>query len=158
MKDRSVRESEIQNQIRDTLSSGPVRLFRNAQGDGILIGHKHPHTRQSIITKVIELVRSLGGFANRVKFGLVPGSGDLIGYRQVVVTPEMVGRTVAVFLSTEVKTTTGAIREDQIRWLDHINSVGGIAIIARSLEDARKGVDAPFTGVPCSGSTHGESQ
>ncbi len=154
-------EAKIKSDIRDKLSNGRVRLFNNPVGVGVVIGHKHSFTRQAIITKVLDLVRSLGGFANRQKFGLAVGSGDLIGYRRVTITPEMVGRDVAVFLSCEVKTEKGAIREEQFRWAAHINSVGGIAVIARSLDAARAELDKPFIGVdathpaPQSGDDHG---
>ena len=154
-------ESKIKSDIRDKLSNGRVRLFNNPVGVGVVIGHKHSFTRQAIITKVLDIVRSLGGFANRQKFGLAVGSGDLIGYRRVTITPEMVGRDVAVFLSCEVKTEKGAIREEQFRWAAHINSVGGIAVIARSLDAARAELDKPFIGVdathpaPQSGDDHG---
>ena len=154
-------ESKIKSDIRDKLSNGRVRLFNNPVGVGVVIGHKHSFTRQAIIAKVLDLVRSLGGFANRQKFGLAVGSGDLIGYRRVTITPEMVGRDVAVFLSCEAKTEKGAIREEQFRWAAHINSVGGIAVIARSLDAARAELDKPFIGVdathpaPQSGDDHG---
>lgn len=140
-------ESKIQTDIRDKLSNGRVRLFRNTVGQGLMIAHKHSFTAQAIITKVIDLVRSLGGHAQRIRFGLAVGSGDLIGYQTVVITPEMVGKQVAVFLSCEVKTEKGAIREEQFRWAAHINSVGGIAVIVRSLEAARAELDKPFIGV-----------
>ena len=57
--------------IRDHLCQGAVRLFNNPVGVGVVIGHKHSFTRQAIITKVLDLVRSLGGFANRQRFGLL---------------------------------------------------------------------------------------
>ena len=145
-------ESKIQTDIRDKLSNGRVRLFRNNVGQGLMINHKRSFAAQAIITKVIDLVRSLGGHAQRIKFGLAVGSGDLIGYRRVTITPEMVGRDVAVFLSCEVKTEKGAIREEQFRWAAHINSVGGIAVIARSLDAARAELDKPFIGVDAKGS------
>ena len=154
-------ESKIKSDIRDKLSNGRVRLFNNPVGVGVVIGHKHSFTRQAIITMVLDIVRSLGGFANRQKFGLAVGSGDLIGYRRVTITPEMVGRDVAVFLSCEVKTEKGPVREEQYRWAAHINSVGGIAVIARSLDAARAELDKPFIGVdaaspaPQSGDDHG---
>jgi len=67
--------------------------------------------------------------------GLFPGSGDLIGWRTVTITPDMVGKPIAQFLSIEVKTTTGKVRPDQSNWLKQVNISGGLAIIARSVSD-----------------------
>ncbi len=139
-------ESKIQTDIRDKLSHGRVRLFRNSVGAGLMISHKHAMTGQSIISKVIDMCRAAGAHAQRIRFGLAVGSGDLIGYRRVTITPDMVGREVAVFLSVEVKTAKGPVREEQYRWADHINSVGGVAVIARSLEQAQELLDKPFIG------------
>jgi hypothetical protein len=60
----------------------------------------------------------------------------LIGWRTITVTPEMVGQQLAVFTSIEVKTPTGRIRPEQHAWLGAVRSAGGIAGIARSVEDA----------------------
>jgi hypothetical protein len=67
--------------------------------------------------------------------GLFPGSGDLIGWRTLTVTPDMVGKPIAQFLSIEVKTKTGRVRPDQQNWLDQITTAGGHAIVARSVSD-----------------------
>lgn len=147
-------EAKIQNDIRDRLSNGPVRLWRNTVGQGLMVTHKNSFTAQAIITKLFDLVRSLGGHAQRIRFGLAVGSGDLIGYRRITITPEMVGRDVAVFLSCEVKTEKGPVREEQYRWAAHINSVGGIAVIARSLDAARAELDKPFIGVDAKSLAH----
>ena len=65
-----------------------------------------------------------------------PGGGDLLGWRTVEVTPEMVGQRVAVFTSIEVKTRTGKLRPEQEQWLKVVRAAGGIAGVARSVEDA----------------------
>lgn len=57
-------------------------------------------------------------------FGLAPGSADLVGWCK--------GR----FLSIEVKSATGKVRPDQQRWMDAVNQHGGIAFVARSVEEA----------------------
>jgi hypothetical protein len=77
-----------------------------------------------------------------VRYGLQPGSSDLIGWRTVTITPEMVGQQVAVFTSIEVKTPTGRIRPEQQHWLDAVQAAGGIAGVARSVEDALRIVTA----------------
>ena len=71
-----------------------------------------------------------------MQFGLCKGSADLIGYRTITITPDMVGQQVAVFLSIEVKTPTGRIRPEQQAWMETIQAAGGIAGVARSVEDA----------------------
>jgi hypothetical protein len=105
-------EQQIQQRIRLTCSTEATRLFRNNTGT-LRDQHGRP-----------------------VSFGLCKGSADLIGWRTVTVTPEMVGTQVAVFTSIEVKTATGRLRSEQQQWLDAVQAAGGIAGVARSVEDA----------------------
>lgn len=71
-----------------------------------------------------------------VQFGLARGSADLIGWRTVTITPEMVGQRLAVFTSIEVKTPTGRVRPEQHAWLAAVIGAGGIGGVARSVTDA----------------------
>jgi len=114
-----VSEQRIQQEIRIACSTGNTRLFRNNTGT-LRDQHGRP-----------------------VSFGLAKGSADLIGWRTVTVTPDMVGQQVAVFLSIEVKTATGRLRPEQQQWLDAVQSAGGIAGIARSVPDALQLVADP---------------
>ena len=107
-------EQQIQQHIRLACSNGTNRLFRNNTGT-LRDQHGRP-----------------------VQFGLCKGSADLIGWRTVTVTPEMVGTQVAVFLSIEVKTPTGRLRPEQQQWLDAVQAAGGIAGVARSVSDAER--------------------
>jgi hypothetical protein len=107
-----VTEQQIQQHIRLTCSTGATRLFRNNTGT-LRDQHGRP-----------------------VSFGLCKGSADLIGWRTVTITPEMVGQQVAVFTSIEVKTPTGRVKPEQQQWLDAVQAAGGIAGVARSVEDA----------------------
>jgi len=107
-------EQTIQQEIRIACSQGDTRLFRNNTGT----------------------LKDQNG--RPVQFGLCKGSADLIGWKRVTVTPDMVGSTVAVFTSIEVKTPTGRIRPEQQQWLDAVQAAGGIAGVARSVEDARR--------------------
>jgi len=63
------------------------------------------------------------------------GSSDLIGYKRVTVTPDMVGQTLAVFCAVEVKTSTGAVRPEQAAFCERVSARGGISGIARSVAD-----------------------
>ena len=77
-----------------------------------------------------------------VTFGLARGSADLIGWRTVTVTPDMVGQRIAVFTSIEVKTPTGRLTPAQQAWLGVVRGAGGIAGVARSVSDALEIVTA----------------
>ena len=105
-------EQTIQQQIRLQCSRGPVRLHRNNTGT-LRDQHGRP-----------------------VQFGLAKGSADLIGWTTRTITPDMVGQQVAVFTSIEVKSATGRLRPDQRQWLEAVQAAGGIAGVARSVEDA----------------------
>lgn len=107
-------EQAIQQRIRLACSRGRVRLWRNNTG-------RLRDERGQLVT-----------------FGLCPGSADLIGYRSVTVTPDMVGQTLAQFAAVEVKTPTGRPTPEQTAFLDHITAAGGLAGIARSVEEARQ--------------------
>ena len=111
-------EQSIQQHIRIACSTGATRLWRNNTGT-LRDQHGRP-----------------------VQFGLARGSADLIGYRTITITPEMVGQQVAVLASIEVKTPTGRIRPDQQAWLDTVQAAGGIAGVARSVDDALRIVTA----------------
>lgn len=70
--------------------------------------------------------------------GLCVGSSDLIGWTSVIVTPEMVGRTIAIFTAGEVKVFKKGSQasEDQLKFLTLVHNSGGIAKIIRSPEEA----------------------
>lgn len=65
----------------------------------------------------------------------VPGMSDLIGWAPVVVTPDMVGKTVAVYLAVETKSARGRASEEQKNFVGAVHKAGGRAGIARTDED-----------------------
>lgn len=65
----------------------------------------------------------------------VKGQSDLNGWIPVVVTPEMVGKTVAIRVEIEVKTNDRPSTE-QIAWIEAVNKNGGRAGIARTAAEA----------------------
>lgn len=109
-------ETTIMRQIQIAVSRIGARLFRNNTG----------------------MVRQTDG--RIVRFGLAVGSSDLIGFKTVDITPEMVGHTIAIFTAVEVKTPKGRITPAQQAFLVAVQSAGGIGIVARSVEEALEGI------------------
>lgn len=71
-----------------------------------------------------------------IKAGLCTGSGDLIGGERVIITPDMVGKTLLVFASWEVKHGTGRATKEQLNFARVIREAGGIAEIVRDETEA----------------------
>lgn len=109
-------EAQVQADVMRACGSHPdVRLFRNSVGGAKLAD---------------------GRF---LRYGLTPGSADLIGWRSIVITPEMVGMRVAVMASLEIKRPGRAyVRPEQVNWQRVVSAAGGMAGIVSSSEEARK--------------------
>lgn len=113
-----------------------TRLWRNnigtaIRGTSVLIAK---HRQQVILEPGDACIRA----ARYVNFGLVPGSGDLIGIQTVTVTSDMVGKKLGVFVSAEAKTKRGRPTDEQKSWLEMVNSLGGIAFVFRDTEEAKR--------------------
>lgn len=106
-------EQSIQQQIRLALSQSGAVVFRNNVGQ-----YTDPKTGRPI------------------RYGLCVGSSDLVGWTPVVITPDMVGRKLAVFTACEVKTANGKPTEHQLNFIAQVLKAGGFAGIARSPADA----------------------
>ena len=104
-----------------------VRLFRNQVGQGVA-GQIVGRPGDGLL-----LVRG-----NPVTMGLCSGSADLIGWRAVTVSPEMVGQAIAQFVAIEVKTSTGRVSEAQRNFLEVVERAGGLAAVVRSADEARR--------------------
>lgn len=63
------------------------------------------------------------------------GGSDLIGYKIVTITPEMVGKKVAVFAALEAKKGKNGATADQIKFINAVRLNGGIAGVFRSIDD-----------------------
>ena len=92
-------------------------MFRNAVGYGIACA-------PDSITRVKTGFIIRGG--SPVHFGLYKGSADMIGWEPVVITPDMVGTTLAVFQSIEVKTEGDRLSKEQRAWNRAVLRDGGI--------------------------------
>ena len=142
-------EAHTQQAILLKCSSGPTRLWRNNVGTGwagqaMRITAANRFTIGQTLQPGDVVVRQ----GRPLHAGLCVGSGDLIGYSTVEVTPEMVGRRVAVFASVEVKAPKGRVSPEQAAFAQHIQQAGGLAGIARSVCDAEKILNAPSVELP----------
>ena len=109
-------ETKIQNLILMALSKAGCLVFRN-ESAGAWVGKVlHKDANQVTLTD-----------ARMIRFGLAVGSADIIGIAPC-------GR----FLAIEIKTSTGRPTKEQLRFIEAVNNAGGIAGIARSVEDALK--------------------
>lgn len=123
------------NRILLSCSRGPVRLFRNSVGLGWVGKSWRCPSPQTVHLDAGDVVVRK---ARPLHAGLLKGSGDLIGWRTVKITADMVGDEVALFVSIEAKEGTGRSDPDQVNWRNQVRQAGGIAAEARSLEDARR--------------------
>ena len=122
-------EHVIQQQILLAHGSGTTRLWRNNVGTG-WAGQATKVTGGNL--RAVSQALRPGDVVIRqgrpLHAGLCVGSSDLIGYRQV--------DGVAQFVALEVKSATGRATKEQVQFLDHIQAAGGLAGIARSVDDA----------------------
>ena len=71
-------------------------------------------------------------------------SSDLIGIREIVITPDMVGKRVGVFTAIEVKDPAWTLKPKDTRaqaqeaFIEWVKGKGGIAGFATSIEDFKK--------------------
>ena len=68
--------------------------------------------------------------------GLTTGSSDLIGWKTITITHEMVGKQFAQFVAVEVKTSTGKPSKEQLHFIEAVKKAGGRAGIARTPDEA----------------------
>lgn len=121
--------------------------------------------RESAVTSHIRLVAAQNGcelwrnnsgaftdeYGRFVRFGLgsfTPqqhcASSDYIGIRPVLITPDMVGQVVGVFLAVEMKAENWKYYKndkhtaDQQKFIDIVNNSGGFAGFARNVEEFKK--------------------
>lgn len=110
-------ESNIANEVMLAASKQSTTLFKNVRG----------------------LFWSLD-MQRKVAAGLqCKGSSDLIGFRKVKVTENMLGKEIAVFVALEIKTKTGGNGSpEQKQFIEFVKNAGGIAGVCRSDADAIK--------------------
>jgi len=106
-------ETTLQQQIRLAVGTrSDLRLFRNQVGS-------LPDPRTGRL----------------VTFGLARGSADLIGWRTVTITPDMVGKTIGVAVQPEFKAGRGQQSASQAGWQRAVEARGGVYRLVRSDAD-----------------------
>lgn len=125
-----MRESVILRRIMLALGRGMTRVFRNNCG----VAWQGDARKLSDGSVLIRNPR-------RVVYGLAPGSSDLIGWRQVIVTPQMVGQRLAQFVALEVKTGKGRAQQHQRNFVEQVQQAGGIAAVVRDEAQAQAAVN-----------------
>lgn len=111
---------------------GNVRLFRNNTGQAWQ-GDRKKFTVENG-QRVLKMWNP-----RPIDAGLCEGSSDLIGWTTVTVTPEMVGKEIAVFTAIEVKKEIESTASaKQINFLTVIRKMGGFAGLARSSDEASR--------------------
>lgn len=114
-------EKSLAANIRIAAPKHNARMFRNQVGTYIMADPK---------------CWSCQKHGRRISSGFGKDSPDQVGWQTVVVTPEMVGTKVAVFVGMELKTGKRKPTGGQYNWLKVIKDSGGIAGVVRTIEEA----------------------
>lgn len=107
-----MKEAAVKAAILRAFNNGPYRLFNNPVGLAFAGKDK----------------------SYPIRYGLCPGSADLIGWTEID------GR--AIFTAIEVKGTDGKAREDQLAFGRTVQRMGGIWCLARCVEDVEQAIVA----------------
>ena len=74
--------------------------------------------------------------AKFLRVGLTPGSFDLVGWRPLVVTPDMVGHTIAQFTTVDAKTKGyKRLSSEQLIWARAVKNAGGFVGMAMEVPE-----------------------
>lgn len=128
------KEHALQNGIRNALA-GRALIFRANVGKAWQSNDvvKVPRQMPVVMGPRDVLLKNARPFET----GLPPGFADLFGLVAVEITPDMVGKKLAVFTALEVK--DGArVSPLQRNFINAVNDNGGRAGVVRSVDDAER--------------------
>lgn len=123
-----MRESSNQNRARLHFANMGYKLFRN--NVGVLKDERGRPVRYGLANDSSALNKNIK-------------SGDLIGWRPVMITPDMVGTVVAQFVSVEIKDSDWKFpsrgkgfehASAQFKWAEMIRRDGGLAGFMKEIE------------------------
>lgn len=133
MPNKAESEKSIMHRIMVAVSEVGIRVFRNTVG--LAFQGKPERFTEETTVKVKPgdvLIRQ----ARTVHAGLVTGSSDLVGWTSRMITEHDLGKTIAQFTAIEVKSEDGRLEPEQKQFLEVVRDSGGLAIVARSAEEA----------------------
>ena len=125
----AAKESGLIRDILIAASNVGGRLFRANSGMG-WTGRKAIHTPKGLYIK-----------DPRPFHGMPKGHPDLAGWTTVKITPEMVGRSVAIYTAIECKTPNTAVTKQQKQFISVVKQAGGIAGLAKSTDEFQNLLD-----------------
>lgn len=123
-------EAPLMKELQIAASQLGARLFRQNAGQGwVGKAEKFSRAKTVAVQPGDVLIRK-----GRPFHAGHEGMSDLGGWSPLVIGPEHLGKTLAVYLQAEVK--AGALTtEAQRRWIEAVNRAGGIAGIVRSHDE-----------------------
>lgn len=131
-----MKESNLQRLIQIAVAKLGARLLRNNVALAWVGKSIQIKSTQTIVVNHGDVVIRT---ARPLHAGLCSGSSDLIGWTPVTVTSAMIGKPIAVFTACEIKIISRVTKEQQL-FIDAVKSAGGIAFVARSIDDAIGGI------------------
>jgi hypothetical protein len=96
---------------------------------------------QQIQAAIIKELEKRGCYTVKIVTATKAGVSDILACHPVEITSDMVGQTVGLFLSLEVKTPKGRVAPLQEYHLDKVREAGGVGEIVRSVGDVRELID-----------------
>jgi len=125
-------ETPILRRVILACSRGAARLFRCNTGTGWVgeIVNRWSQRENGEIVRYITIKNP-----RPLRAGLTKGGSDTLGWRSVVITPEMVGMKIAQIVTLEVK-DAGQLTPEQRQFLAVVQAAGGLAGVVRSPEQA----------------------
>jgi len=133
-------EKEVMNPLLLRASKAGHRWFRQNVGLGwVGKSERFSHAATVRVNPGDVVIRA----ARPLHAGLCVGSGDIIGLTRRVVTPAMIGSTVGLFTSAEIKNGRTGTTKEQHAFREMVQEAGGIAGIIRTVEEGEALFDPP---------------
>lgn len=130
-----MRESNVLRDVWRSLTA--CVLFRVNTGKGIVSGGG-PVKWLPDGTVLVPCGRPIALGFQMANGDALSGTSDLIGWTSITITPDMIGKRIAVFTAIETKESGGGSkRTEQKQFIANVLAAGGYAGFARSVEEAR---------------------